>query len=234
MTDASDPTSADWSDGFWDDDDPWIFEDEARDYVARLRAALPLTRDARVLDFGCGFGFVPRLLAPHVGTVAIWDASPAMRRRAAATLADVDRVTLLDLEAEAAPSARFEWILVNSVIQYLSIDELAAWLRRWRALLAPGGRIVVSDVWPPDSGVVREIAAVLAFAVRRGIVTKTIVGGLRRSRRHRAFARTRPLLRLDPGTLAAMAAAADLHTSRLVANLTYRRARFAVVLDPTS
>lgn len=74
----------------------------------------------------------------------------------------------------------------------------------------------------------------LAFALGRGIVTKTIVGGLRRSRRHRAFARTRPLLRLDPGTLAAMAAAARLRTSPLAANLTYRRARFALVLDPAS
>lgn len=82
MTDASGPTSTEWSEGFWDDDDPWIFEDEARDYVARLRATLPLARDARVLDFGCGFGFVPRLLAPHVGTLAVWDASPAKIGRA--------------------------------------------------------------------------------------------------------------------------------------------------------
>lgn len=231
MTDASEPASVAWSAGFWDDDDPWIFEDEARDYVARLRTALPLTPGARVLDFGCGFGFVPRLLAPHVGTLAVWDASPAMRRRAVATLAGVHGVAPLDLASEPAPSARFDWILVNSVIQYMSVDELAAWLRRWRGMLAPGGRIVASDVWPPDTGFVGELATVVAFALRHGLLVRTLAGGFRRGLRHRAFVRAQPLLRLDPGTLAALATAAGLRMTPLAENLTYRRARFAVLLD---
>jgi hypothetical protein len=35
---------------------------EAADYVTRLEAALGLDPGARVLDFGCGFGFIAELL----------------------------------------------------------------------------------------------------------------------------------------------------------------------------
>src|SRR5439155_648564 len=44
---------------YWDRlEEHVIFRVEASDYVTRLEAALGLDPRARVLDFGCGFGFI--------------------------------------------------------------------------------------------------------------------------------------------------------------------------------
>ena len=52
---------------YWDRlEEHVIFRVEASDYVTRLEAALGLDPRARVLDFGCGFGFIAELLAPRV------------------------------------------------------------------------------------------------------------------------------------------------------------------------
>ena len=59
-----------------------IFRVEAADYLRRLKAALGHQRGARVLDFGCGFGFLAELLAPEVTALFVFDASDHMRRQA--------------------------------------------------------------------------------------------------------------------------------------------------------
>ncbi len=91
-----------WSTEYWDDDDPWIFEDEARDYTEHLLATLPIAR-------------IP--------------------------------------------------------------EQLDGWLRSWRESMAPDGRIVISDVWPPHTSLANEILAVLGFAIRRRILLRALMAG---------------------------------------------------------
>src|SRR5689334_25376484 len=69
----------------------------ARDYVDRLRAAIPLRSTDRVLDLCCGFGHVVELLAPAVAAVGYWDASPAMRQATAVRVARFRSALAVDL-----------------------------------------------------------------------------------------------------------------------------------------
>src|SRR5947199_3043085 len=81
---------------YWDRlEEHVIFRVEAADYVARLKAALGPHLGGRVLDFGCGFGFIAELLAPMVAELFVFDASERMRRRAQLRLAGRANVRLL-------------------------------------------------------------------------------------------------------------------------------------------
>src|SRR5687768_3773292 len=123
-----------------------IFTVEARDYVARLRREVPVRRTDRVLDFGCGFGHVVELLAPSVAAVGFWDAAEVMRRATAERTTTLPTVAPVDLGGPVPDDAvgTVDLLVANSVVQYMTADELAGWLPRWRTLLAPGGRIVLS------------------------------------------------------------------------------------------
>ena len=60
----------------WDDNPAVVAYADAA--FASLEAAMPLARDMRVLDFGCGTGLLTERMAPHVSEVVAVDASPAM------------------------------------------------------------------------------------------------------------------------------------------------------------
>ena len=105
-------------------DNQQIFREQSDDYVRNLESAIELDQRARVLDFGCGFGFVAELLAPRVGELFLWDASANMRRRARVKVAGCRNIRFLDLSDTQASrrDLRFDLILVNSVVQYMTPD----------------------------------------------------------------------------------------------------------------
>jgi SAM-dependent methyltransferase len=203
---------------------------EAVLYVERLARVLPLSPDARVLDFGGGFGVAAALVAPFVQAIVLWDAAPAMRRHAAARLATTPNARVVD---GFPGDATFDLVLVNSVIQYMSVHDRRAWLPRWRAVLAPTGAVVVSDVPSGERGArLRDLTGILAFHARRrrlATLLRERVGDV--VAYHRA-ARARPLTTLTPDALRDEAAAAGFAAQMLDASLTCRRRRLAAVLRP--
>ncbi|MGJ8498509.1 hypothetical protein, partial [Glaesserella parasuis] len=74
-------------------------------------------------------------------------------------------------EVEALPEATLDLVVANSLIQYLSRDELAALLVTWREKLRPGGKLVVADILPPDVSPLTDASQLLAFAWRGGFLT---------------------------------------------------------------
>lgn len=220
-----------WS-AYWNGiDDKKIFAEEARDHVARLRAAVPLRTTDVVLDFGCGFGHVVELLGPLVREVAFWDAAENVRRIAAGRTEHVPHAVEVDLsDARTLPIARYDLVIATSVIQYMRRDELALWLASWRSMLRPEGRIVLSDVPTPDLSGLSELTDMLAFAARHGFLLEALRDGVREARRYSRTRHLADLLRLTPDDLVALAAEAGLVGERLSANLTHRAGRFTVVL----
>lgn len=208
------------------------FQVEARDYVDRLRAALPLRSTDRVLDFGCGLGHVVELLAPVVAAVGYWDGTPGMHEATAARVRRLRAAFPVDLARPRPLGAfgRFDVVLANGVVQFLSRDELARWLTRWVSLLAPAGWIVVSDVPAPQTSTVGEVIGLLRFAVRHRLLACAVREGLHGAGRYARLRGDHVLTRWTPEEITELAAAAGLTASVLPANLTHRAGRFTVVL----
>jgi cyclopropane fatty-acyl-phospholipid synthase-like methyltransferase len=208
-----------------------MLRENAGEYVRRLGSAVGFGPETRVLDFGCGFGNVARLLAPSVHHLSLWDDAPRMRRRSMAAVAGAPNVELLDLSRAPREYQRpqFDLILANSVSQYMTAAEVQTWLRRWRALLAPCGEIVVSDVVPPDYRVGRSLWIMLWLSARRGFLLRALYDAARIMPLYWRTRRARPLLRISEGELRQWAAVAGLTVRFLPENLTYLPDRITAV-----
>ncbi len=224
---------ADWK-AYWEkiEDQQEVFRAEARDHIARLRRLVPVDAGTRSLDFGCGFGFAAEQIAPHVGSVALWDGAANVRRRARARVAWLANVEMVDLSDPDAPAttAAFDLITVHSVVQYMSESELQAWLLRWRRMLKPNGRLVLSDLIQPGTSSARELLDYLAFSARNGFFFDALIGGVREFASYFGARSSRPLTQVDEPRLTRWGAQAGLRVEWLPENLSYRRFRRTAVL----
>lgn len=221
---------------YWEDiaDDQHVFRIEAGDYAKRVKRLLQPDRRMRALDFGCGFGHTARELAPEMGTIALWDASSAVRRQARARVGGLANVEFLDMGSPEAlrQSGQFDLILVHSVLQYMSEQEIRHWLAQWRELLKPDGRLVISDLAVPGASAAHELLNYLAFARRHGFFWNALFSGVRELARYWKVRNSRPLTVVSQGTLEDWAKQVGLSTEWLPENLSHRQSRACAVLRP--
>jgi SAM-dependent methyltransferase len=208
-----------------------LFREQSEEYVRNLDIMLRIDPRARVLDFGCGFGHVAEMLSSKVGELFLWDASANMRRHARLRLASRRNITFLDLsDPKALPyHLRFDLILVNSVVQYITFEQFSAWLVRWRKMLAPGGSIVISDLIPLDYVAICDIVDLLRLSKRRGFLLRAISQAAGEIWRYWSVRRSRPLYRIGREELCERAKATGLAISFLSTNLTHFTKRFTAV-----
>jgi ubiquinone/menaquinone biosynthesis C-methylase UbiE len=168
-----------------DDIELWDAEaasfDEAADHGLRdpaVRAAwrellLPLLPEppARVADLGSGTGTLSVLLAEEGYSVDGVDFSPEMVRLAREKIADhpaADRIGFVEADAATPPleAGTYDVVLCRHVLWALP-DQVEV-LRRWSALLAPGGRLVlVEGSWATGAGLTAEQTVALVEAAGR-------------------------------------------------------------------
>jgi SAM-dependent methyltransferase len=169
----------------------WLEFWEHRDFVyvgKRHRAAhyqriaqdilsLKIATNATILDYGCGDALEARLVtsgAP-VLRLCLYDASSAVRARLRSRFATESRIAVLDNLAALSDNS-LDLIIVNSVLQYVSVSEFMTLLAQWRALLKPGGRLVLGDVISPKNTIAGDTFALLGFAWRQKFLWEALVG----------------------------------------------------------
>lgn len=136
--------------------------------------------DAVVLDHGCGEALDAGRVAGHCGKLYLCEAAPSVRDKLRAMLGGKTNVAVVSPEeVEALPDETLALVVANSLIQYLSRDELVALLATWRGKLRPGGRLVVADIIPPDVSPLTDASQLLAFAWRGGFLTAALAGLVR-------------------------------------------------------
>lgn len=136
--------------------------------------------DAVVLDHGCGEALDAGRVAGHCGKLYLCEAAPSVRDKLRAMLGGKTNVAVVSPEeVEALPDETLDLVVANSLIQYLSREELVALLATWRGKLRPGGRLVVADIIPPDVSPLTDASQLLAFAWRGGFLTAALAGLVR-------------------------------------------------------
>lgn len=110
-------------------------------------ARLPLPPRPRVLEIGCGTGFLSRALRERIGP-ADWlltDLSPDMLARCRAALGDPIDSAFRIMDGEQPDlDGPFDLIVSSLALQWFR--DPAAALARWAGLLVPGGRIAVATL----------------------------------------------------------------------------------------
>lgn len=229
----SPPARSDAWDRFWDQvtEDQRLLKEDAEEYLGNLARVVPLTSRSRVLDFGCGWGNVARLLAPAVASLGLWDDAPRMRHLALQATAGMDNVRMLDLgdPALVPPPASFDLILANSVAQFMTADEFRAWLGQWRHMIAPAGSIVVSDLVPPDYPASADLLTLLRFSSSRGFLTRALYDAARVMPLYWRTRKARPLLRTSKDELLQWGQEAGLTIRSFPTNLTCFKQRITAV-----
>lgn len=122
--------------------------------LARRIVALPLPNRPRVLEIGCGTGFLTQALRDEGlgGDWLITDLATAMLERARARLCENQkeepRLTFVQFDGEhdVPPEGPFDLVCASLATQWFA-DEPAA-LGRWREWLTPGGHVMVATLGP--------------------------------------------------------------------------------------
>lgn len=146
---------------------PWSHNDAYRRWVLRQVPPGP----ARVLDIGCGTGGLVRALAARGAAAhgvdsdraAVATARALATERAGATFAVGDALHP-DLVSPRTDGPGFDAVTAVAVLHHLPLDEA---LTRWRALLRPGGVLVVVGCYREAT---RRDRAVSTLAVPANLV----------------------------------------------------------------
>jgi SAM-dependent methyltransferase len=135
------------------------------------------SRGATVLDYGCGEALFADRVAAQCGHLLLCDSALLVRERLHARFDGNDRITVLGPEEVfTLEDAAIDLIVVNSLLQYLSLEELRSLLKLWRAKLKPDGRLVLADVIPPDVSPLTDAKALLSLAWKGGFLRSAALG----------------------------------------------------------
>lgn len=227
-----------WVD-YWNADTPIYVGDRhrllhyrliAKDIVA-LMGALAITPDAVVLDYGCGEALSADLVARRCARLTLCDGAPLVRDRLKERFADNTKIAVLAPdEVEALPDRMFDLIVASSLVQYLTREEFAALLGRWRAKLSPGGYLVIADVIPRGVGAATDALALLSFAARGGFLSAALVGLARTFfSDYRKLRGELGLSQYDEAEMLGLVGAAGLSVTRRRPNIGHNDARMTFV-----
>jgi len=148
------------------------FQVIARDIIGYISSP-----GAVVLDYACGEALSAAKVAEACGKLILAEPAPGVRGRLIARFAPNMKIrvrSLDDLRKMAKKSV--DLAVMNSVAQYMTPGELDSALAVIRRLLKPGGRVILGDIMRPEVGMIRDVIALLRFALNYGFLKDALFG----------------------------------------------------------
>src|SRR4029450_341501 len=104
--------------------------------------------------------------AEACGKLILAEPAPGVRGRLIARFAPNTRIRVRSLEdiRKRGEKAVGRGVM-NSVAEYMTPAELDSALAVIRRLLKPGGRLILGDIMRPEVGMIRDVMALLRFAL---------------------------------------------------------------------
>ncbi|MEW9530150.1 class I SAM-dependent methyltransferase [Microbispora sp. NPDC049125] len=136
-----------------------------REIFTRLAAMSGARPGDRVLDVGCGTGYLSQILAPVVGAAGqVTGVDPSVpmidyaRRRAPGNCSYmVGEGQALDL-----PDASFDVVVTSLAVHHVPSAERGAALREMFRVLRPGGRLLLAEFRPPANHLLAHLIGMLS------------------------------------------------------------------------
>jgi SAM-dependent methyltransferase len=148
------------------------FQIIARDIIGYISSS-----DAVVLDYACGEALSAAKVADACAKLYLAEPAPGVRGRLIARFAPNTKIRVRSLDdLRKMDEASIDLVIMNSVAQYMTQDELDSAFAVIRRLLKPGGRLVVGDILRPEVGMGRDVLALLKFAGAHGFLTDALYG----------------------------------------------------------
>jgi len=148
------------------------FEVIARDIIGYISSP-----DAVVLDYACGEALSATKVAEACGKLYLAEPAPGVRGRLIARFAPNTKIRVRSLDdLRKTDEKSVDLVVMNSVAQYMTPDELDSAFAVIRRLLKPGGRLVVGDILRPEVGMFRDVLALLRFALTHGFLRDAMIG----------------------------------------------------------
>jgi SAM-dependent methyltransferase len=166
---------------YWDDDTPIYVNDrhKALHYAGIARDILGLLpgEGAVVLDHGCGEALSADRVAARCAKLYLCDGAPSVREALRRRFGGEPKIAVIaPEEVEGLPDHGLDLVVVNSLLQYLSTEELDELLGLWRSKLRDDGRLVLADVIPHETGALDDVSALLRFAWAGGFLGAALLG----------------------------------------------------------
>jgi len=236
MTELKSPEGNDmsWPD-YWEKNtgDNGLFHGIAADYYRNFQNRFSTNSRARILDFGCGPGYLALMLGGTAAKVYAFDQSKGMRDSATARTRSMANVTVVDHLNEETVEP-LDYVVANSVLQYMTMDEVRETLNNLRNLLRSEGEIILSDVLGEPLDAKKEVFDLLLRALLRGYFIAQFwrFFSLFFSNYSRV-SKTTSLTVFKPQALAELAKSCGFEFELLDQNLVGSRQRYSASLRPT-
>jgi SAM-dependent methyltransferase len=136
-------------------------------------------------------------------------------------------------EVERLADHSLDLIVLHSVAQYLTPEELAKLFALFHRLLNADGVLVVSDIVPPDVAASTDALALLRFGAENGFFVAAVTGLVRTVLSDYWRLRTRyGLTRYGEAAMTEKLAAAGFAAQRAAHNIGHNQARMAFMARP--
>ena len=190
--------------------------------------------DATVVDYSCGEALYAGMVADACGKLILAEPAPGVRARIAALFAGNPKISAVTLEDVAAmPDGSVDLIVMHSVSQYMSAEEIDAALKTFRRLLKPSGTFVLGDVLAPNISAVTDVLALLRFGLTDGFFIAAFVSLVRTFFSNYWQLRTSVgLARYSEAEITAKLAACGFSATRQAKNIGHNWARMTFVCRP--
>ena len=148
------------------------FEVIARDIIGYINSP-----DTVVLDYACGEALSAAKVAGACAMLILAEPAPGVRGRLIARFAPNTKIRVRSLEDLRNMQERsIDLVVMNSVVQYMTAEELDAALVVIKRLLKPTGRLVLGDILRPEIGMPTDVYALLRFAAKHGFLKDALKG----------------------------------------------------------
>ena len=130
----------------WDENPRRV--EQAAAIARAMLERVPFKPGWHIADYGAGTGLLTLNILLHVGRITAFDSSAGMLDVLKGKLAKADLHTvecrLLDLETDSTQSGRYDAVVSAMTLHH--IKEPGEMIRKWAAMLVPGGWLAVADL----------------------------------------------------------------------------------------